>query len=121
MEWPKLGRSSCLPNLLPGRDFLAYPRRGQLERFVDVDIDLGHASRGVTQERGDRQLGEAEVASDAAEGMPQGVGCDSLDLSRGAEARQAALRRREMAVADIGGEDIRAALAGWLTGRELRR
>src|SRR5260370_31100532 len=87
------------------------PRRGQLERFVDVDVALGHASRGVTQERGDRQLGEAEVTSDAAEGMSQGVGCDALDLLRGAEARQAALRRREMAVADVGGEDIRAVLA----------
>ena len=68
------------------RDFLACPRRGQLERFVDVDVALGDASRGVTQERGDRQLGEAEVTSDAAEGMSQGVGCDALDLRRGAGA-----------------------------------
>ena len=43
--------------------------RRQLQRFVDMDVALGHAARGVAEQRRDRQLRKAEIAGHAGEGV----------------------------------------------------
>ena len=42
-----------------GGDFLAGAGDGELQRFVDMNIPLGHALSGMAQERPDREFGEA--------------------------------------------------------------
>ena len=61
-------------------NFFARPRRGEFERLVDVNIALGDAPGGVAEERGNRQLGKAQVAGDAAKGVAKRVGRDPFDL-----------------------------------------
>jgi hypothetical protein len=100
-------------------NFLARPRRCELEGFVNVDIALGHSPGGVTQQGGDRQFGKSEVASDAAERMAQSVRADPFDFRGGAKPGKAALGGSVMAVADIGREEIRTIFAGRLASREL--
>ena len=68
----------------------------------------------------DRQLGEAEIAGDAAEGVAQRVRRDTLNTDAGAEPEEAGLGRREMAVGNIGREDIRIIAASRLAGSDLR-
>jgi hypothetical protein len=51
-------------------DFFAGPRRREFECLVDMNVALSDASGGMAEERGNRQFGKAQIASDAAEGVP---------------------------------------------------
>ena len=82
-------------------DFLTGSGRRELERLVDVDITLGDAPRGVTEKRGDRQLGETQVTGHAAKGVTKGMRRNASDFRRAAQPSEAAIRRGEVAISYI--------------------
>ncbi len=75
--------------------------------FVDMDVALGYASGSMSQKRRDGQLGEAEVAGEACEGMTQRVRRDVGDLGALADAVEHADDADEMPFAPVGREEER--------------
>ena len=51
------------------------------ECFINMDIALGDVPLAVPKHHGNREFGEAEIAGDAAERIPQRVSVDSVDSS----------------------------------------
>ena len=57
-------------------DLIRSPLDRQLQRLIDMDVILRHVLGGVSEHCADRKFRKTELASDAPERMPQGVGCD---------------------------------------------
>ena len=83
-----------------------------------MDVALGHAARRVAEQRRDRQLGKAEIAGDAREGVAQGMWGDVLQLRHCADAIEHAYDPDEMPFAPIGREEeARSGL--WLSQQQV--
>ena len=87
-------------------DLLGDPVGREEQSLVEVDIALGDAPPGVSQQARDGQFGKPEVSGHAGEGMPKNVGCYVLELGRQAESLEHPDDADEVAVADLARENI---------------
>ena len=71
-----------------------------------MDISLRDAARRVTEQSGDRQLGEAQIAGDAGKGVSKDVRGHAGKFRLGANPIEHSNDTDEMPVADIGGEHV---------------
>ncbi len=78
-----------------------HPVRGHGERLVDVDVALGYAPSGVTQQRGNRQFREAKIGGKAGEGVAERMRRDAREPRHLADPIQNADNSDEVAVSPV--------------------
>ena len=71
-----------------------------------MDISLRDAARRVTEQSGDRQLGESQITGDAGKGVSKDVRCHNGKFRLGANPIEHSNDTDEMPVADIGWEHV---------------
>lgn len=77
-----------------------------------MNIALSDGLFGMAKKRGDRQFRKAKIAGNAPESMPKRMWGHTPDLCECADAGQARLCGRELAIRDVGREDMRI-IAYW--------
>lgn len=82
-------------------------------RLINVDVALSDAACRVPEQGGDGQLGEAEVAGDAGEGVPKHVRRDTLQLRALAGAIEHPDHTDEVALAPIGRKYVGSPFPAW--------
>jgi hypothetical protein len=73
---------------------------------IEMDVPLRDAARRVTEQSGDRQLGEPQIARDAGKGVSKDVRGHAGKFRLGANPIEHSNDTDEMPVADIGGEHV---------------
>ena len=74
---------------------------GKTHRLVNMDIALGYAARGMSEEGRNRQFGEAEIAGNTGKCVPQRMRCYTLNLGTTAQSVQHPDQADEMAISPI--------------------
>ncbi len=86
-----------------------------------MDISLRDSARRVTEQSGDRQLGEPQIAGDAGKGVSKDMWGDPCKISLGANSIEYPDNPDEVPIANIGGKQIWRLLVDGLVVDALHR